>query len=160
MHLWVSRHGSSREIMADWAVHSEFKRMNPFASWGGVGGGVNPFWHKQWSINQNSKFRHTECDRERNRQKGDGLPPLILWVSQHTTRSLISHNTTLYYSTVDEDCSLACTSCSNVNAANVKESDLDSLWAVFVIYSLQFPNVKVAHSLQTLELCLDLSFFL
>lgn len=62
--------------------------------------------------------------------------------------------------TVDEDIGFVCTTCSNVNAVNVKEIDSDSLWAVFIIYSLQLPNVKVAHSLQTLQLRLDLSFFL
>lgn len=64
----------------------------------------------------------------------------------------------LNVTTVDED--TVCTSCSNVNAVTAREIDSDSLWAVFVIYSLQLPNVKVAHSLQTLQLRLNLSFFL
>lgn len=54
----------------------------------------------------------------------------------------------------------ASTSCPNANAAAVGRMDSDSLRAVFIIYSLQLPNVKVAHSLQTLQLRLDLSFFL
>lgn len=66
----------------------------------------------------------------------------------------------LNITTTDEDTGLVCKSCSNVNAVSVKDIDSDSLWAVFVIYSLQLPNVKVAHSLQTLQLRLDLSFFL
>lgn len=44
------------------------------------------------------------------------------------------------------------------NSSSLKDSDL--LWAVFIIYSLQLSNVKVAHPLQTLQLCLDFGFFL
>lgn len=62
--------------------------------------------------------------------------------------------------TMGEDTGLVCTYCTNANAVTVKEIDSHSLWAVFIIYSLQLPNVKVAHPLQTLQLCLDLSFFL
>lgn len=65
-----------------------------------------------------------------------------------------------HITTMDEDSDLMCTSCSNVNAVTVKEIESDSLGTVFIIYSLQLPNVKVAHSLQTLQLRLDLSFFL
>lgn len=170
MHLWVSRYGSSREIMADCELFIQNSR-----GWIRFPAGVG--WRVVLTHSDTTMVYKSEQQVQTHWMWQKGIdkkrwafPPPPSFCGSHntletrqcwkTTRSLISHNTTLYYSTADEDCSLACTWCSNVNAAYVKESDLDSLWAVFVIYSLQFPNVKVAHSLQTLELCLDLSFFL